>query len=306
MKRILATCLCLILLTGCGKMSADYSRSASAAKEAAPAANFDATYEFESTADVENGAVAGGEADGGQADKIGAAEARSPAERKIIYTAEISLVVKSFDNVDSQIKKLVKSHGGYIANFQEDASYGDRRSATWTVRVPVAGFDEILDEIADLGVPESRGIDSQDVTEQFVDLNARLKTRRAAEGEMLELLQKRDGDLKDILEISSKLTDLREEIERIEGRLRYLSDRVDLTTITIHIRQEENYVPAQAPTFVARIGQTWNRSLAALQTAGEGIVIFAVAVAPWLVIVCALLAPLVIYLRHRWAMRSSR
>jgi len=297
MKRLLGLMLCALAIAGCGGMEADMGSSPSA-KEAA--VDFD-----EVVARQPKQAPSGAEAADAEA-ADGKSGVPSPPDRKIIYTAEISLVVQSFDSIEKTIARLVEQHGGYIASFNENRSLGDNRSATWVIRVPVGGFNDVLDAVSDLGVPESRHVDSEDVSEQFVDLEAQLKNRRRLETELLELLETRDGDLDDILTIKHELATVREEIERIEGRLRYLSDRVELTTITVRARQEEEYVPPQALTFNSRIRQTWHYSLASLRTAGEELVLLAVGAAPWVAAVCLFLAPPIWLIRRRLVARAAR
>lgn len=240
-------------------------------------------------------------ADSGVDEPVAAAKRNAPRDRKIIYTAEINLVVESLDETSSAIDELVETHEGYIANFHEDRPRGELRAADWVVRVPVKNFEDLLKSVADLGVPESRNVDTEDVTEQFVDLEARLKVRRQLEQELLELLEERDGQLKDLIAVKEELTNVREEIERIEGVLRHLTNRVELTTITIHAREDRGYEPEQAPTFLARIGDSWGRSLAAMRSFGESVVIAVVVVAPWLaVLMVALAAPILLW---RWRRR---
>ena len=297
MKRTLASMICLVLLAGCGQVASDMSSRPSRAKS---------SESFESVVSRQPKPVSLElDTDGQLGGEELAAGIQAPPERKIIYKANISIVVKSFDHVEKSINDLVAMHHGYVANFNENRSQGDNRSATWVVRVPSGGFNDVLDSVADLGIPESRQVDSDDVSEQFVDLEAQLKNRRRLEEEILQLLENRDGDLEDILTIKHELATVREEIERIEGRLRFLTDRVELTTITINVRQEKDYVPAQAPTFASRINDTWQDSLSTLTSAGQEIVLILVGAAPWLAILLILIAP-PIWLIRRSMLRTSQ
>jgi hypothetical protein len=99
--------------------------------------------------------------------------------------------------------------------------------------------------------------------------------------------------------VETELARVREEIERMEGRLRYLKDRVELTTITISAREDVEYVPPQAPTFGGKVAATWGRSLSAMQQAAEGVALAAVALFPWLVVLAIFLAPLAIWWSRR-------
>jgi hypothetical protein len=221
------------------------------------------------------------------------------AERKIIYTAMVALVVKDFSVADRRIQSLTQEFGGFIAEFREDRTYGDRLAGRWVIRTPVKRFNEFLAEIVELGVPETRQIDAQDVTEEFVDLEARLANKRKLEERILDLLENQTGEIKDVIAVETELARVREEIERMEGRLRYLKDQVELTTITITAREDVDYVPPQAPTFTGKVHNTWTQSLAALQQAAEGLALFVVAVTPWVAVLAILLTPFFVWLTRR-------
>ncbi len=232
-------------------------------------------------------------------------EANVPAsERKIIYTATVNLVVTDFAATDRKIQSLTRELGGFIAEFREDRTYGDRRAGHWVVRTPVKHFQKFLDEVVALGVPETRQIDAQDVTEEYVDLEARLANKRKLEERILELLEKQAGEIKDVIAVETELARVREEIERMEGRLRFLANRVELTTINISAREEFDYAPPQAPTFAGKIRSTWSHSLTALGQAFEALALLIVALVPWLAVLLIVAAPIVIGLT-RWRRRKS-
>jgi uncharacterized coiled-coil protein SlyX len=219
--------------------------------------------------------------------------------RKVIYTATVNLVVKDFSETDRRIQSLTQEFGGFIAEFREDRTYGDRLAGRWVIRTPVTRFHEFLEKIVALGVPETKQIDAQDVTEEFVDLEARLVNKRKLEARILDLLEKQAGEIKDVIDVETELARVREEIERMEGRLRYLKDRVELTTITISAREEVDYVPPQAPTFTGKVQTTWTQSLTVMQQAAEGLALVVVALIPWLVLFAILLFPFLIWLARR-------
>jgi hypothetical protein len=221
------------------------------------------------------------------------------SQRKIIYTATVALVVEDFAETDRRIQSLAQEFGGFIAEFREDRTYGDRLAGRWVIRTPAARFSEFLEQITALGVPETKQIDAQDVTEEFVDLEARLTNKRKLEERILDLLENQTGEIEDVIAVETELARVREEIERMEGRLRYLKDRVDLTTITITAREEVDYVPPQAPTFTGKVAATWGRSLTAMRQAGEGVALAIVALTPWLVVLAVILAPVLIWWGRR-------
>lgn len=233
-----------------------------------------------------------------------AADPRTAAtvERKIIYTATVGLVVEDFDATDRKIQALTQEAGGFVAEFREDRSYGDRQAGRWVVRIPTPRFQEFLDQVVTLGVPETRQIDAQDVTEEYVDLEARIANKKKLEQRILDLLENQTGEIKDVIAVETELARVREEIERMEGRLRFLANRVELTTITITAREEQDYIPPQAPSFTGKVRNVWSQSLTALRQAGEALVLTAVALAPWLVVLAVLGSPFLIWF-VRWRRR---
>jgi uncharacterized coiled-coil protein SlyX len=224
-----------------------------------------------------------------------AAEEVTPpsAGRQIIYRATITLDVKDFAATERKVAELVKSSGGFVAKFNEERPYGAQRGGRWTIRVPVPQFDRFVEQASKLGVAQSRNITSEDVSEEFVDLTARLKNKQQLESRLLELVAKRSDEIKDILALEAELSRVREEIERMQGRLRYLTDRVALTTVELAAYERTEFKPPEAPTFAANISQTFFDSLDALRKCGEALVLFVVALAPWAVALTLLAMPLV-------------
>lgn len=237
--------------------------------------------------------------------------ARQPAPeavaRKIIYRAEARLVVEDFEKAEQELLHLLKTHQGYVARAEITGKSGTPRQGQWTVRVPVEQFDPFLEGLPNLGVPQRISRDSDDVTERYFDLEARLKVKKAAEGQLLKLLEKADGNLKDHLELRRELKNLREEIEEHEGQLRRLANLTALTTVTVHLHEVKGYVPPQAPTFGESIRYTFRESLAGLAEFGKGLVLFLVALTPWLPVILAVGVPLgIVVRRRRSASRGNR
>ncbi len=210
--------------------------------------------------------------------KDGMTKSKSIAQtRKIIYTASVEIVVELFDGVEKKIDALVKSHQGFISSANLGRMRGERRSGSWTVRIPVDEYDAFLGAVGDIGVPASLNQSASDVTEEFVDLEARITNKKKLEARIIELLEQRDDEIKNVLEVERELARVREEIERMEGRLRYLKDQTSLTTVTITVREERDYVPPQEPTFSNRVSKAWTSSLVNCRRSIENFAVYAVA-----------------------------
>jgi hypothetical protein len=284
-----------LLLLGCGGGSPPMTRESYSAKEKdkavvmqPPGAGVD------SARTGEAGAKA-------QAPNAPPPEATS---RKIVYTAEAQIVVEEFEKAERELAQLVKEHKGYVAQAETGGSSGSPRAGRWKVRIPVERFEEFLEAVAKLGVPQRISRDSKDVTEEFYDLEARLKAKKVQETRLLKHLEASTGKLEDILHVERELTRVRGEIEREEGRLRLLANLTALTTVTVHLQEIKNYVPPQAPTFGNTISSTFSSSLDALVNFGKGLVIAVVALAPWLVVLTAVGGPIGLMVRARWRGRA--
>lgn len=220
--------------------------------------------------------------------------------RKIIYNTNIGLVVEDYDSFENQLPLVVAQRGGFIANSNTDRRYNNNQRGTWIVRIPVVEYTEFLSGISALGFAESRTENAQDVTEEYVDIEARIKNKKQLEVRVLEMLDQRKGPLKDVLEIERELARIREEVERMEGRIRFLKDRTSLATVTITCREEKEYQPAAAPTLASRMSNSWGNSLASLQRVGESFLVGLVGAVPWIGLATLVLGLLVLLTRKYW------
>ncbi|MEX2483640.1 MAG: DUF4349 domain-containing protein [Brumimicrobium sp.] len=156
--------------------------------------------------------------------------------RKLIKEGEISFETDDVDKTKFEIKKLLSKHNAYIGNENIDKGY-TRISHHLTIRIPSENFDVFLDDVT--GLPnglESKVINVKDVTEEFIDIQARIKTKKAVEARYEKLLDKA-GSIEEILKVENQIGNLRTEIESMEGRLRLLKNRVGLSTLKIDYYQ---------------------------------------------------------------------
>ncbi len=232
---------------------------------------------------------------------------KRPAElpRKVIYNADVSLIVGDLSAAEEQLKGLIKDHKGYVAQSDSTGKTGAQRTATWKVRIPVEGFDDFLAAVLKLGVPDRTSTDSKDVSEEFYDVQARVKAKKVEEDRLLKHLDKSTGKLDEILAVERELSRVRGEIEQLEGRLQVLSNLTELTTITVNLREDRDYVPPQAPTFGQNVSDTFWGSLHALEAFGKALVLFAVAVGPWLPIPAILGVLIWVYVRRKRSAAAS-
>jgi hypothetical protein len=231
------------------------------------------------------------------------AKAAAPAiARKIIYDAQIDLVVDSVDPVAKKVTRLVQETGGFIAEQNVSGSPGSLRSMHWRIRVPVDSFESLVDSILPLGELERNNRTSQDVTEQYYDIEARIKNKKVEEQTISKLLE-RTGKLEDVLKVEMELSRVRGEIEQFEGKIRVLENLSSLATLTLNVREREKYAPPPpvAADFPTQVARTWNASLLSLVNLGKSLALWVVSWALWipLLVIFGLLAWIVL----RWLLR---
>jgi hypothetical protein len=213
----------------------------------------------------------------------------APLQRKVIQTGYLDVVVPDFEVAHEELKELFAVHKAVVVKSEFTGSAGARRGATWTVRVPVDDFQAFVDGVVHLGKPVRHSTEAQDVTEEYIDLEARVKNLKAEEEGLNGLLKKAQSTT-DILAFRHQISDIRGNIERAEGRLNVLSRLTTFSTVYLSMHEEKDYAPPaspNAPTFGAAVQGTWDESLGVLGRFGKALALFAVALAPWL----PLLAP---------------
>jgi hypothetical protein len=242
----------------------------------------------------------------------GTALAEEGIERKIIYTVGLHLIVKDTDEALSEIQRLTQELGGFVSesNMYRDGEY---RRGSVTVRIPAGDLDDALDRLRALALDvERENIDSQDVTEEYVDLEARLVNERRTEEELQELLETRSeiGKTEDILEVHRELSVVRQEIERIQGRMRYLDNLSDMATVRIELTPDVLMQPIDVggwrPQGTAR--DAIRLLLRTLQFFADALIVFGLLILPVLLVIAIPIAILVLIIRAlvRRAKRRKR
>jgi hypothetical protein len=152
------------------------------------------------------------------------------------------------DNVgdsNGRISDIAKEKNGFIQSSTLRTDPEGVQTATIIVKIPADKFEEVMAEIKDLALNiENENVSGQDVTEEYMDLQAQLKNYRAEEEQYIEIMKKAT-DVEDILKVSKELSLVRGKIERTEGRIKYLESQTDFSTITIYLSQE---VKVEVPT----------------------------------------------------------
>jgi hypothetical protein len=221
------------------------------------------------------------------------------AARHLIRRASLRLRVDDYAEARTEVTALVGRFEAYVAGEQEQR-YPERVENTLTLRVPAARFDGLMEALLAVGDEvDARTVEVEDVTRQYVDLEARLRARRAV-ADRLAVLLARANSVEDVLAVQTQLAQVQEQIEAAEAELRYLRNQVSLSTITLTLFEESATGVLAGPSFLSRVGD-------AFETGWDGVkelVVAAVALWPLWVLV-ALSVPVVRRLERRRKARRA-
>lgn len=154
-------------------------------------------------------------------------------DRMLIWKASLGLEVTDVKGVINKITALTDQNGGYIESKSESAEEG----ADLRLRIPVQKFKQMIGSLESLGTVNSRSIHGEDVTEQYIDVEARLKNKIVLRDRLKQLLDKAK-DVKDILSIESELSRVQGDIDSMEGKIKSLKGQVDLATLDVSLKRK--------------------------------------------------------------------
>jgi len=238
------------------------------------------------------------------ADSGGGAEKEITPGRSVITTGELRLAVDEPAVAASEATRLAEAAGGRVeARTEQPATDGRAASATLTLRIPAERLDAILAAIKHLGDVQSLSLNRQDVTSQVTDVDARIRALQASVDRLGELMAKASST-SDLIEIESALSQRQADLDALLSQKKYLSDQVDLSTMTLWLLQRGTAAAGGPTDFWSGVVAGWN----ALGTAFAGFVVALGVALPLLVIVLVLgaLSWLVVWLVRRGARSTTR
>ena len=225
-----------------------------------PACDSGNTMKLGSATDAPQAEEAGSSAAAGEfmEPKQSAAEPEATiTQPQIIRNADVRFQVEKLEVSAAAVKKTVAAHKGYVASANETRSNAAHQM-DFTIRIPAAQFEAVLSQLLAQSVFVARNnVTAEDVTEEFVDIESRLKTKRQLEARYLDLL-KQAKTMKDILELERALQQIREEIEAREGRLKFLRNQVGYSTIRIEMYEEVAYATAPETGFWGKLAASFS------------------------------------------------
>ena len=228
--------------------------------------------------------------------------------RKVIYRSNVAMEVSDYAKAQTALKNIIHISGSYLLQFA-DQKTSSEFGGTYTIKVPPSSFDTFLTELEKIkskdGVFE-RSIQGTDVSEEYVDLESRLKARQVVEARLLSFMEKAVKS-DDLLKISGELGNVQTEIEKIKGRMRYLDKNVAFSTVELRMYQQTMEAPAvvqeEKPAFVERLQNAMSGSTDVIYAFLQGLFIFIAGALPVLLLLAILGIP--VYYAYRSNRRRS-
>jgi ACT domain-containing protein len=210
------------------------------------------------------------------------------AAPQLIKTAQLDLTVESIDEMLPQVTAIAQQQRGDIISLQNSKPQNsrDRHTATLKMRVPQAQLDATLEKLAALGTVRNQSLSAEDVSQQLVDFQARLRNLRKTE-EMLLKIMDRSGSMGDVLQVTQRISEVRSQIEQIDAQLKDLQNRVAYSTINLNIEAIFTPPPVTRPV-ETQFGDTWSEATNSMKRFSVGLAkvfLWLLAYSPYLAII---------------------
>ncbi|GIO36340.1 hypothetical protein J41TS12_12010 [Paenibacillus antibioticophila] len=309
----------LLMLSGCGSANnADHASSAydssansGGAETESSSMNMAASSSAEASSPAMDKAVTGAQEPQSlpSGSGIPSGSIADDLNKKLIYRANVVMKVEEFSKAQAQIKDLVSLSGGYIVEFSESQSTHEQ-GGNFVLKVPASGFSSFLEQLEQLK-PESfqQSIQGQDVSEEYVDLESRLKVKEAVEARYLKFVGE-SKNTSDLVQFTNELERIQTEIEQIKGRMRYIDNNVSFSTIEIRVYQTDDNsltkLSQDQKPLLKRAGNALQGSLEAISVILQWLVIFISGALPVIVIGAVIFAIIWPLRRRRARLRNEK
>jgi len=211
-----------------------------------PASSVEAKDKTESFAQAEQTIVTGSNIPMAQeaGPKPGETPASEVANRKLVRNATVELEIVAFDDAVQKITAFANEERGYVATTNSQKQANGKLRGQVIVKVLPENLDRFLQKIRGLGELKNQTLGTEDVTKAYFDTDARLKNARVMEERLIEMLKTKTGKVSDLLQVEKELSRVREDIEKMQGELKYLDSQVQFATVTISLAEKDMEEPA--------------------------------------------------------------
>lgn len=202
-------------------------------------------------------------------------------EQKLIYTSNVQIETKEYDLAETAVRNTVAKMGGYIESTNSYSYSSSRRNSFYKIRIPVASYREFLKAVCDIGSVTYQSENVEDVTTQYLDVEARLKSLNE-KMDRLEVLKAEAADLDQLLRIEDQISDTQYQLENYTSQLNYLKNRVSYCTVEVSLDEVEVYT--EKPSFITELVDANKDSLEGFADFLKGLCIMIVYLYPYLIV----------------------
>jgi hypothetical protein len=205
-------------------------------------------------------------------------------KRMVVKNGSMNIEIDKYDDSEKKVNEIVSRLGGYVTSSNASANASGKKQGSIAVKVPADKYDALLNDVSGLGKVIFQTINSSDITEEYIDLEARVKTQKDLEQRLTGLLSSKAGSLKDVIDIEQKLSEVRQKIESFEGRMRYLKSQSDFSSLTISLYEPSLLETSTGGGFIYEIGEAFKKGLRGFTEIFTGLIVLFIALIPILII----------------------
>jgi hypothetical protein len=229
-------------------------------------------------------------------------ERRGQRARKLVYNADVDILVDNLATAEQELASLLKAHDGIVAMSATVTRAGQPRTGLRRLRIPVAHFDAFLKALADLGEVQHTKLDVQDVTRSHSELEEQLRNLDSEVTGLRALLAKPAEKLADTLAVREQLGKVTREREALKARLERMQAQADYSTVTLRLLEWSGSATSGGSDLGSAAARAFSGSWQMLIAAGRGTLLFLVRLVPWLPVVAIATVPFWIW---RWRRRAA-
>jgi len=206
-------------------------------------------------------------------------------KRMIIRMGNMGIEVEKFDDAVNKVTEVTKKYSGYISNSSSSQNSSGKKQGTLVLKVPADKYDMLIAEVSTVGKVMSQNINANDITEEYIDLEAREKTQKELEQRLLKLLSEKTARLTDVVEVEQKLASVRQIIESIDGKMRYLKNQSEMSTLTLSLYEPAILVTSSGGGFFYELEQAIKKGLRGFTEILSGMITLLIALLPIIILV---------------------
>ncbi len=218
------------------------------------------------------------------------------ADRKIIKTAQVSIKTKNYDTLMSEIKQKIEQYGGYVEQSQEyNYDSVSNRNAYMYIKIPADKLEQFIEELEAIGTVVSKVIESDDITDSYIDVESRINALETEEKTLLAILEKAEN-LTDVIELQNRLSAVRSDLESMKAKKQHYDGKIAYSGISLDINEVERVVEGD-DTFFGEVKERLMNNLYDLGDFLRELTISLIASLPYIAIVGVIAAVVIIIIK---------